>query len=70
MVQPDGETSEIAAVKFLLLTWLRQLQYMYKFITTFLSLSKLYITVIRKERFPAGKAKLLWEASLTCHTFF
>ena len=70
MVQPDGETSEIAAVKFVLLTCLRQLQYMYKFITTFLSLSKLYITVIRKERFPAGKAKLLWEASLTCHTFF
>ena len=30
----------------------------------FLILSKIYITVTRKERFPAGKTKLVWGASL------
>ena len=35
----------------------------------FLSLSKIYVTVIMKERFPAGKTKLVWEASIRCHTF-
>ena len=35
----------------------------------FLSLSKFYVTVITEERFPAEKAKLVWEASLRCRTF-
>ena len=41
--------------------------YVYIFNDAFLS--KIYITVIRKKRFPAGKIKIVWEASLRCHIF-
>ena len=27
------------------------------------------VYLIRKERFPVGKTKLVWETSLRCHTF-
>ena len=36
----------------------------------FLSLSKMYIGVMGKGRFQAGRAKWVWEASLKCDTFY
>ena len=36
----------------------------------FLSLCKIYITNIRKERFPPGKPKVVWKAPLRCHISF
>ena len=35
-----------------------------------LSLSKIYITEIRKERLPAENSKLVWEFPLSFNTFF
>ena len=33
------------------------------FMAIFLSLTNIYITVITRERFPAGKTNLVWEVS-------
>ena len=39
------------------------MQYMCKYDKVFL------LDLIRKKRFPVGKTKLVWEASLRCNTF-